>query len=1653
MRKIYSSAAIIMLFLFVFSATSFAQCPDLCFTESTNNGCMPLVVTFSVTSTNGSAFHSVFNFNDGSPSYTVTVPTTTVSHTYNSSGFYSPSINVYNSGGGYLGNSYGPGGNIVVNGVTINMPDSVCPGDAANFCPGGQWNSASWNFGDGNTSTESCTNHSYTTIGTYTVTLNANTTSCGNVVRTKIIKVTPNAFPVANWGSNLNGGPACPNQQINFSTGPASSYSWNFGDGGAANIQQPQHTYTVAGTYTVSLIIQNSCGKKDTSVNTVTVSSTVTFPNQSWFYLSAQSSPTCPNSNVGFDAPNGYVSYEWNFGDGSPLQTTTDNYNNHIYGAALTTYTVSVKITNACNKDTTLYKTVQVISNAPFPNQSWFEIRANSPSCPSTEIHFDVPSGYVNYRWNYGDGSPVINTSDYWSNHVYGAALTTYTVSLMITNGCGNDTTLYTIIQISNNVGFPNDSWFTINGSNPSCINDVTFINAPGGYVNYLWHFGDGDSSVTVRGDASHTYTATGTYSVTVKITNGCGRDTTISGAIVIDNTGSFPNWISIDASPASTCPNDLVSFELNTNNGYSSYLWIFGDGDTLLTNGDQVQHSYTATATFNVSCKITNGCGAVATVYTSVSVSSSSPVSPSLGISVVQSPSCPGDDVYFVPTEGQATYTYRWDFGDGGKDTTVGTGSIHAFSSAGTKTVTVVAINGCGSTKTVSITHTVSTTITPSLADSNGEPIWGYPGGEGGQSQYAGCAGDAIIFYFMGDAANNVWNFGDGNSGTATEHIVVFGGEGEAYPVTIIKYSYAVNGTYSISLTLTNGCGNSTTGTMVISIGGNLLVNGDITTSPPPFTTCAPIDFIGFGGATYAWDFGDGSNLSTTSPTVSHTFASAGVYVVSAVITNGCGNSGTYSKSINVSGVGGPTVVLSASVTPTCIYASNGSATVNVTSGELPYTYLWNDIYAQTTAMATGLSAGTYNVVVTDGFGCPTNLVLQLNDPAPIVLSDAITNAVCGIANGSATVTITSGGTAPYSYLWTNGSTTSTASGLAYGQYVIDVTDALGCSSVLNVSISENGGATVAGNSVTDILCNGLATGGIDISVTGGTPPYIYAWSNGSTVQDPTGLAAGTYSVLVTDGGSCVATYNASVAEPDAVAVSTTVDNPPTCGNFDGSTSASATGGTAPYTYLWDSNTGSQTTQIATGLPAGSYSVVITDANGCSGNSFASLSNSNAPVLSAVITDVSCFGGSNGAINLSVVGGTPSYLYTWNVSPPQTNSQNINNLAAGTYFVSVNDKMGCLSFQLYTVAQPAVLTATVANTGATCGNNDGTATASASGGNASYNYLWNNGQTTQTATGLALGNYSVTVLDGKGCSISSTTSITTTVNPIDICGITVDNTSTKNVIVWEKPVATNIDSFRIYRDIATVYTYVGAVAYQDSSYFMDNTNGVNPNTTSYKYKIKAMDNCGNLSVLSDFHQTIHLQVSVAAPPKSFNLMWSDYTGFPVTQYRILIDSLNNGNWKVRDSVPFGSPKQWSDIYHYPDTVNYMIEIEHPTGCIVSAKNPDPMTNTNLNLSKSNINRIQDSTGTPHVANSKNELLVTLFPNPSSGLFTIAMKELHGGSVLVKVFNMLGEEVNRVAYEGYKNKIVVDMNKQPQGVYYIQVSSSQKTTTRKIIIE
>ncbi len=1549
-------------------------------------------------------------------------------------------------------------------GFNIQNPSSACPNSNVGFQAPCGYNSYVWNFGDGSpaVTTNNCNNtHTYgNVLNYYTVSVKI-TNGCGAdttlLSSVHIINNAPWPNQNQNGFSMYVNSPSCPNSNVGFNAPQGyNHYVWNFGDGSplvTTNNNNANHIYGNSfTTYQVSVKITSACGNDTTLHSVLVISNNAPFPNQSqWFKLEANPNPACPSDNVNFNAPGGYTNYLWSFGDSSPAVSTSQNYSHHIYSTG-GNFTATVKITNGCGQDTTISTVVHIQSTGGFPNQSWFQLNVNSPSCPNSSVGFQAPGGYSNYVWNFGDNSPLVTSNNNNYQHTYGSAIQNYTVSVKVTNGCGNDTTLYAILHIKNDVGFPSEQWFKIDGGpNPSCPGDQVNFNAPNGYSNYKWMFGNGDSASSSQSYANHVYTATGTYTYHVTITNACGNDTTLYGTIVVGGTGSFYSGLSIETNPnTSACANDLIHFKLN-HNGFNSYFWNFGDGNTVTTNGQDIQHSFNNLGTYTVSCKVKNGCGDSTIIYTTVQVTNNSPVSGDLSFNGIPNPSCPGDEVFFVLHNGQSTTKYFWDFGDGSPaDTTIGVGSSHIYTSVGAKTVTLLAKNACGMTKTVTATQIVSTTNIPSLVGQDGKPMWGYPGGEGNNTT-AGCAGDAIVFYFMGNATNNIWDFGDGNQGTATEHIIVSGGDG-AFPVTIIKHVFANNGPYTISLTLFNNCGNSVTDSMSINIGGNQVVNGELSTSPPPYTTCAPINFIAFGGANYAWNFGDGATLSSPSPTASHTFATQGVYVVTVLVTNGCGNTATYSLSVNVNGAGGPAITVSSLLSPTCVGGNNGKAKISVANGQMPYTYLWNDPIAQTSDSVTNLLPGVYHVTVTDNIGCIAGHNITITNPAPIILATSTTPSACGSFTGTATVGVTSGGTSPYNYLWTNGGTNAATTGLHFGLYSVTVTDSHGCSKSTNVSISEANTATITLNSVTNISCNGSAGGALNINVTGGVAPFAYTWSNGATTQDLTGLSAGAYSVIVTDAGSCSASFNGIVSQVDSLSVTTNVVTVPTCGNPDGSASASVTGGTSPYTYLWDSGTNS-TTPIISGLYVGTYTVTVTDALGCNTTKEVSLSNSNAPVITEVVTDVSCFGGTNGAIDVSVNGGTSPYLYTWSVPSPQTNHQDLTGLVSGNYILFVNDAQGCTAVRIYTITQPAVLTVSVTNTGTTCNHNDGIAVATPVGGNTSYSYLWTgSGQTGQTASGLAVGSYTVTVTDNKACIATASTSIAQITQKPSICMVTVDELSIHNIIYWDKTPYTSVDSFIVYREVSTnVYKRIGAVDYDSLSEFVDVSTNVgpangDPNIGAYRYKIQIRDLCGDLSAMSLYHNTIY----IAGPDNNGNFDWNlPYAiegGDPnVANYRLYCDTLNS-NWFEVGAVA-GTQANVADpdyLSHsiYPQTQWY-VQTDWTTVCTP--------TRAAINTSRSNIKHPNIITGVLPIVGIDNTFAI--YPNPAKDNVTIELSSL-GKNAQLKIVNVLGQTVFNETLIATSGKIVKKINTGNfvKGVYLVVVETGTTKVLKKLVI-
>jgi len=277
------------------------------------------------------------------------------------------------------------------------------------------------------------------------------------------------------------------------------------------------------------------------------------------------------------------------------------------------------------------------------------------------------------------------------------------------------------------------------------------------------------------------------------------------------------------------------------------------------------------------------------------------------------------------------------------------------------------------------------------------------------------------------------------------------------------------------------------------------------------------------------------------------------------------------------------------------CNGGANGSINLTVSGGVSPYTYAWST--GATTQNISGRTAGTYTVTVTDAIGCTKTTAVTITQPATIVLSTSVVNVQCnGGSTGSVTLTV-SGGQSPYSYAWSSGATTQNISNRAAGTYTVTVTDANGCTKTTSATITQPSVLALTRTAV-NVLCFGGATGSIDLTVTGGTTPYSYAWSNSATTQDISGLSAATYTVTVTDANGCTKTTSATITQPSTgLKLATTKVNVLCNGAATGSIDLSLEGGTMPYAYSWSNGA---TTQDISNLAAGIYTVTVTDANSC---------------------------------------------------------------------------------------------------------------------------------------------------------------------------------------------------------------------------------------------------------------------------------------------------------------------------------------------------------------------------------------------------------------------------------------------------------------------
>ena len=637
------------------------------------------------------------------------------------------------------------------------------------------------------------------------------------------------------------------------------------------------------------------------------------------------------------------------------------------------------------------------------------------------------------------------------------------------------------------------------------------------------------------------------------------------------------------------------------------------------------------------------------------------------------------------------------------------------------------------------------------------------------------------------------------------------------SYTSTVQNPSGLIAGSYSVSITDANACVISSTITLTqpAPMAGSInspTVNGGYNITCNGLSNGAITQTLTGGTLPYTINWSNGASTQNLSN------VPAGTYSVIIIDANNC----TITQTITLTE---PPTVFASATSPsfnggyniTCNGNSTGTITLGAIGGTLPYTYNWNgpSSFTSTSQNLSNVIAGTYSATVTDANGCNYTTTISLTQPATLAASlSSYTfaggyNISCnGYNTGAITSTVT-GGTQSYQYLW-NGpasytSTSASISGLIAGAYTVNITDTNNCVTSVSINLTEPAALNVTSTSTVytggyNVSCNGYNNANINLTVTGGTSAYTYSWTGPASYtassQNINALYAGTYSVVVTDANNCSFNLSQTLTEPSAINDTLIASlfiggtNLSCFNSNNGTLQVNSSGGTGPFTQVWTGPAAFTSTATSiSGLAAGTYSVLITDANGCLKQD--TITMTQPAVFTQTLTtstyiggfNIRCKGDSSGVVYNSVNGGTPGFTYLWSGPSGFTaNTEDINNIIAGTYTVVATDTNGCVSTATINITEPAVaLTGTLSVTHVACTElATGSISLTVNGGTSGYIYWWrgpgNYTSSNQNNSGLFAGLYDVVVTDTNGCQISIDTTITepkaisvtyTTTNPV----------------------------------------------------------------------------------------------------------------------------------------------------------------------------------------------------------------------------------------------------------------------------------------------
>lgn len=889
--------------------------------------------------------------------------------------------------------------------------------------------------------------------------------------------------------------------------------------------------------------------------------------------------------------------------------------------------------------------------------------------------------------------------------------------------------------------GAPGPLGVTVTSTDISCrnANDGTASAiGTGGTFNYTYAWSNGSTSSTINGLSA------GTYTVTVDDGNS-----TATGSVTV----AEPTILSVNASanPATDGNNGTASATANGGTPDYTYAWSNGNSGASITNlapGD-----YTVTATDE------NGCTATATVTVEDN-------------NVPSYCATQGTNTNFEYIEAVALNSMNNVSGDDG--------------GYGDYTSIVVDLEQGG---------TANITLTPGFPDQAYEEGWlvwidynqDLDFDDAGEEVFAPALSETTItgsFTIPADALLGTTrmrvsmkyntippNCGDFSDGEAEDYTInITGPATDPIMLTVTGTDLDCNGIEDGTATATasGGTGNFTytwsngettatienlaAGTYTVTVDDGVSTEiGSVTIAEPTAITLSVsgenVSCNGSedGVATASAEGGTGNfnyNWSNGATGATIENLAAGTYMVTASDENGCLATG----SVTIENAA-PFSITVIGEDASCNGLNDGVASTTANGGAGNISYNWSN--GATGATVNNLAAGNYEVTATDENGCTTTNAITINEPSAINLSASGTDVSCnGGADGTAMASA-SGGTGTISYSWSDGQVGPNATNLAAGIYLVVATDENQCTASTTVTIGQASPISISITS-TNASCD-AADGSATANASGGTSPFSYAWNTGESGQTISNLAAGVYTVTVTDDNGCTSAEDVTITSPSGLSVSASSIDATCNGLSDGAAFATISGGNGNISYTWNGQSG---TANLNNIPAGTYTVVVSDQSGCTASATTTVAEPAAISLEVTGTDTSCEA-MDGTATASASGGVNPFTYAWSNGG---NSSTISNLGAGTYSVTATDNNGCTATGSVTIDAPNGFELTASSIDASCnGLNDGAAIATVSGANGNVTYEWNGQSGGANLNNLFAGTYTVVATDAAGCMATAT--------------------------------------------------------------------------------------------------------------------------------------------------------------------------------------------------------------------------------------------------------------------------------------------------------